>query len=104
MSNRTNSRRAHVLRDEFFEEGRRLDAAGDPAANCWLCLGKIDYHVDPNTTSDSHNLDHFYPVADYPELQDDPANARHSHMLCNQSRGKKAPSPGLGEQVPDWWD
>ena len=100
---RTNTRRMHKLRDDFFAEGQRLDAKGDPEANCWLCKGKIDYTAEPNTTPESHNLDHYHPVADHPELQDDPSNARHAHALCNTKRGKRAPAPGIGEAVPDWW-
>jgi hypothetical protein len=100
---RTNTRRMHKLRDEFFAEGKRLDAAGDPAANCWLDGQRIDYDVKAGTTPDSHNLDHFYTVTDFPELQEDPSNFRHAHTLCNEQRGKNSPSPGLGEAVPDWW-
>lgn len=101
---RTNSRRMHKLRAEFFAEGKRLDKAGDKAADCWLCRTKIDYDAEPNTTPDSHNLDHYHSVIAHPELQEDPTNFRHSHMLCNQSRGADAPSSdGLGEPVPDWW-
>ena len=93
------------LRAAFFAEGRRLDA--DPKtrdqANCWLCKQRIDYTVDPHTTPDSHNLDHYVTVHDNPDLQADPSNFRHSHMLCNLSRGHRAPSPGLGDHVGDWW-
>lgn len=102
---RTNTRRMHKLRDDFFDEGRRLDA--DPAtrdqANCWRCKQRIDYTVKANTTPDSHNLGHYYPVDDYPELQEDPSNFRHEHALCNWSAGKSMHSAGLGDQVPDWW-
>ena len=71
---RTNTRRMHKLRDEFFAEGQRLDADPDTRelANCWLCLERIDYLADPGSTPDSHHLDHFHPVDDYPELQEDP--------------------------------
>lgn len=102
---RTNTRAMHVGRQSFFEEGKRLDA--DPETRhlsiCWLCKERINYDVDPHTTPDSHNLDHFRTVRDYPELQNDPSNWRHSHRLCNGSRGPDAPSLGLGEQVADWW-
>lgn len=97
------TRRMKRLRDEFFEEGKTLDAAGDPEANCWICKGRIDYQVDANITPDSHNLDHRKPVEQFPELQEDPTNFRHSHMLCNGKRGNKEPSLGLGEAVADWW-
>ena len=100
---RTNTRRMHKLRDEFFAEGKLLDAAGDPAANCWRCGMRIDYEAAPNTTPDSHNYGHFKSVRDHPELQEDPDNARHEHMLCNQSAGAGMHSLGLGEPVPDWW-
>lgn len=100
---RTNTRRDNVLRQEFFEQGKRLAAVGDPEANCWLCKLPIDYDAVPNTTPDSHNLDHYRPVSTHPELRLDPDNARHSHQLCNQSRGNSSPSPGLGEPVKDWW-
>ena len=102
---RKNTRRMHKLRDEFFLEGKRLDA--DPAtrdqACCWLCKGRVDYTAAPNTTPDSHNLDHAIPVDDRPDLQDDTDNFRHAHSDCNARRGKRAPSPGLGAQVPAWW-
>lgn len=100
---RTNSRRMHMLRDQFFQDGKRLDALGDPAANCWLDGQRIDYDVEPGTTDASHNLDHFHSVKEHPELQEDPTNFRHSHKLCNGQRGDKSPSLGLGEPVPDWW-
>lgn len=100
---RTNTRRMHQLRHDFFEEGKRLDAAGDPAADCWLCKLRIDYTVPAGTSPDSHELDHYFSVRDYPELQEDPDNFRHSHKLCNGNRGADGPSLGLGAAVPDWW-
>lgn len=103
MRSRPDTRRMKRLRLDFFEQGKKLDAAGDPAADCWLCKQPIDYNVEPHTTADSHNLDHYRPYADAPELIDDPTNFRHSHMGCNLSRGKRAPAPGLGEAVGEWW-
>jgi len=100
---RTNTRRMHALRQQFFLEGKELDAAGDPTADCWMCKERIDYEAEPGSTPDSHNLDHYHSVALRPELQEDPTNFRHSHMLCNVTRGKDAPSQGLGELVPTWW-
>lgn len=106
---RKNTRRMHKLRDEFYAEGQRLDR--DPAtraqASCWLCppgdAARIDYTVPAGTTDNSHALDHFFPVEKYPELQEDWDNFRHAHRLCNERRGDRAPRPGLGETVPDWW-
>jgi len=104
---RTNTRRMHALRDEFFAAGKAQSQSDDTAvrelSDCWLCDSAIDYVADPHTTPDSHNLDHYKTVKDFPELQDDPANFRHAHMACNLARGAKAPSLGLGEAVDDWW-
>lgn len=104
-SKRKHTRRAQAQRTAFFDEGKRLDA--DPEtrhlADCWICETRIDYSVEPNSTEDSHNLDHALAVDDYPELQDDPENFRHSHRRCNGSRGKRDLEAGLGEQVEDWW-
>lgn len=101
---RVSTRAWSAFRLEFFEEGKLLDA--DPEtrhqANCWLCGMRINYAVPANSTPDSHNLDHFYPVRDYPELQHDPANARHSHAECNTERGADAPLPGLGILSRNW--
>ena len=102
---RVDTRRMKSLRAEFFARGKQLDA--DPTtrhlADCWLDGQRIDYSVPPGSTSDSHNLDHYHTVDERPDLQDDPTNFRHAHALCNMARGKNAPSPGLGEQVPAWW-
>jgi 5-methylcytosine-specific restriction endonuclease McrA len=92
------------LRQAFFDEGARLDAHPDTRdlAQCWLCKQRIDYSVPPNSTPDSHNLDHYVTIADDPTLQEDPTNFRHAHADCNAARGRRAPSPGLGEPIPDW--
>lgn len=101
---RTDSRRMHDLRQQFFEEGKRLDAEGDPEANCHICRGRIDYDAGAGTTPESHNLDHYYAYSTHPELYEDWDNFRHSHDLCNKTRGNGAiDGGGLGELVPDWW-
>lgn len=100
---RTNTRAMHARREAFFQEGKQLDAAGDPAADCWICKARIDYNVQPDSTEDSHNLDHYFTVDAHPELQEDLSNFRHSHRRCNRQRGKDAPSAGLGDPMPDWW-
>lgn len=99
---RVSTRRMNTLRTEFFEQGKQLDAAGDTTANCWLCGMAIDYTIPANTTPDSHNLDHYYTVRDHEELQEDPANFRHSHAACNVERGADAPLPGLGALSRAW--
>jgi 5-methylcytosine-specific restriction endonuclease McrA len=103
MPQRPNTRRMHLLRDQFYAQGQRLDAKGDPEANCWICKKPIDYVAQPNTTDQSHNLDHYHAYANRPDLAEDPSNFRHAHRVCNQSRGKEAPSPGLGDPLPNWW-
>ncbi|MBW3092661.1 hypothetical protein KIH79_06810 [Bifidobacterium sp. 82T10] len=100
---RTHSRAFGKLKKAFFEEGQRLDAAGDPAADCWICHKRIDYTVPPGTTDLSHELDHYYPVSEYPELQEDPAGFRHSHRKCNRERGDGQPKLDMGDVIPAWW-
>ena len=111
-SKRTNTRRMHLLRREFFEEGKRqagsLDEAVRALSDCWMagCVMPsrvIDYSVPAGTTDASHHLDHFRSVEDRPDLQEDPDNFRHSHQLCNLKRGKGAPLVGLGDPVKPWW-
>lgn len=46
------------LRTDFFDEGRRLDEVGDPAANRHICRGRIDYDAKRGSNPDSHHLDH----------------------------------------------
>lgn len=102
---RSDTRAMKAQRAAFFAEGARLDADPDTRhlAGCWLCKQRIAYDVEPNTAPDSHNLDHYHPVSTHPELQHDTTNWRHSHMLCNQSRGNHTPSAGLGAEVDAWW-
>lgn len=101
---RRSTRRFKAQSKAFFEEGKRLDAQGDPAADCWLCHKRIDYSVAPGTTDSSHELDHYYPVSRFPELQDDPAGWRHSHRKCNRARGDGThQKKTLGDLVPDWF-
>lgn len=102
-SNRTHNRAFEKAKQAFFEEGKRLDSEGSPAADCWICHKRIDYSVPPGTTDASHELDHYYPVRDYPDLQDDPAGFRHSHRKCNRERGSGQPRLDLGDVIPAWW-
>lgn len=102
-SKRNLTRNFKKLKKQFFDEGKSLDAAGDPAADCWICHKRIDYTVEPGTTPTSHELDHYYPVSTYPELQEDPAGFRHSHKICNAKRGNGQPPLALGDIIPQWW-
>ena len=72
-------------------------------AKCWLCGQGIDYDVPSSSTPDSFELDHFYTVSEHPELQEDPANFRASHMLCNRERGNGPPNPSLGSLSRVWF-
>lgn len=103
MSRRRTTRAFSKARAEFFEAGVVADAAGDPAADCWICKGRIDYAAPPGSSDLSHELDHYFPVSSHPELQHDPANFRHSHRRCNRSRGAGAPDGDLGDRIPRWW-
>lgn len=102
---RRSTRRFKKLRDEFFEEGKCLDA--DPSTRaesvCWICEQRIDYDAAPGTTDDSHELDHMIPVSVDDRLQEDPTNFRHSHRLCNLRRSNRAPVGAGGERVAAWW-
>jgi len=61
---------------------REAERNGD---RCWICGGEIDY-IAPAHSPDSWEPDHVKPVADFPELAEDPANIRSSHASCNRSR------------------
>ena len=69
---------------------------------CWLCGMPIDYDAAPNTTDDSYNLDHLYPVSKHPDLQHDPAGWRPSHTQCNNLRGNRDPHTPIGHQSRHW--
>lgn len=68
---RANTRLDHDLSKEFFEQGQRLDVAGDPEADCWLCHQTVDYTAD-RVAPDFRNSDHLLTVSEHPELESDP--------------------------------
>lgn len=80
----------------FFAKCKREHAV------CWLCGMPIDYTVPKNTTDDSYNLDHLYPVTKRPDLQFDPAGFRPSHTSCNNLRGNKDPHAPIGTLSRQW--
>ncbi|MGV9181824.1 HNH endonuclease [Arcanobacterium canis] len=95
---RVYSRRFQKLAKAFFDQGKAEDAP------CWICGQPIDYDAKPGTTDTSHELDHYYPVSTYAELQEDPSNFLHSHRECNRSRGNRLRFADLGEtHVANWW-
>ena len=67
-------------------------------AVCWLCGMPIDYDAPQNSSDDSYNLDHFYPVTKRPDLQHDPAGFRQ----CNNLRGNKDPATPIGTLSRQW--
>jgi 5-methylcytosine-specific restriction endonuclease McrA len=95
---RTNTRRMHLLRDEFKAECREADAP------CWLCNLPIDYAApfDDYDNDDRFQLDHVHPVSTHPELQEDPEGFKPSHAGCNNARSNRAPSAGLGRPSRQW--
>ena len=72
---------------------------------CWLCGQAIDYEAGQQDYDNGarFQLDHAYPVSTHPQHREDVANFRASHALCNQKRGNKAPSAGLGVLSEDWY-
>lgn len=91
MTSNRNTRRQKRIIAELRE--RR-----DP---CWLCGEPIDYRL---TGSDpwAFSADHVKPWSKFPELREDPANYRASHLLCNQKRGNREAPPGLGLLSREW--
>lgn len=100
---RPHTRAFEKHKQEFFEQGKALDAAGDQRADCWICHKRIDYSVPAGSTPTSHELDHYYVFSKYPELFDDPANFRHAHRQCNRERGDGQPKADLGDVIAQWW-
>nr|DAQ16443.1 MAG TPA: HNH endonuclease bacteriophage, HNH Endonuclease, DNA.52A [Caudoviricetes sp.] len=71
-------------------------------AVCWLCGMPIDYTAEKNTSDESYNLDHLYPVSKHAELQFDPAGFRPSHASCNRLRGNQDPPTPIGTLSRQW--
>ena len=66
-------------------------------AVCWLCGMPIDYNAVKNTTDDSFNLDHMFPVSKHPELQFDPAGASaNRNTLKTMDNNSMSPTRGVG--------
>ena len=71
-------------------------------AVCWLCGMPIDYAAEKNTSDESYNLDHLYPVSKHQELQFDPVGFRPSHTSCNRLRGNQDPPTPIGTLSRQW--
>lgn len=101
MSSRTSRTRKSTRQ---FEKDRKAfhTKCQTTHAPCWLCGMPIDYTSAPNTTDDSYNLDHLYPVSKRPDLQHDPAGFRPSHTQCNNLRGNNDPPTPIGTLSRQW--
>jgi len=75
---------------------------GTVGAPCWWCGQPIDYTI-PDGHDDAWSPDHVHTVADHPELAEDPANIKPSHLVCNKARGRgqQTTSP-LGAPSRSW--
>ena len=62
----------------------------------------IDYNAVKNTTDDSFNLDHLYPVSKHPELQFDPAGFKRSDSSRNRLRCIQVPPAPIGTLSSQW--
>lgn len=84
---RPRSRRYKKLKTEFRAT---CQAVNSP---CWLpdCQRPIDYSLK-SPHPDSFSVDHAIPVAERPDLAEDPANFRPAHLDCNKRRGTNAPN------------
>ena len=88
-----------------FEKDRQkffLESTKQNTVHRWLCGIAHRLDVAQNTTDDSYNLDHFYPVTKRPDLQHDPAGFRPSHTQCNNLRGNKDPATPIGTLSRQW--
>jgi hypothetical protein len=93
---RKTSRQFEKDKATFFNQCKTQHAV------CWLCGMPIDYAATKNTTDDSFNLDHLYPVSKHPELQFDPAGFKPSHTSCNRLRSNQDPPTPIGTLSRQW--
>lgn len=93
---RKTSRQFEKDKAAFFKQCKAQHAV------CWLCGMPIDYNAVKNTTDDSFNLDHMFPVSKHPELQFDPAGFKPSHTSCNRLRGNSDPPAPIGTLSRQW--
>lgn len=93
---RKTSRQFEKDKAAFFNQCKAQHAV------CWLCGMPIDYSAPKNTSDDSFNLDHLYPVSKHPELQFDPAGFKPSHTSCNRLRSNQDPPTPIGTLSRQW--
>lgn len=95
---RPRSRRYKKLKADFRNQCEQANAV------CWLpdCQRPIDYTLR-SPHPDSFSVDHAIPVAERPDLAEDPANFRPSHLDCNKRRGTDDPTTAdLGQPSEQW--
>jgi 5-methylcytosine-specific restriction endonuclease McrA len=68
---------------------------------CWLCGQPIDYSL-PGTHPDGFSVDHVKGYATHRHLAEEPTNLAAAHLHCNQSRGTRAPRPGVTATSRSW--
>lgn len=97
---RTNGARRDTRRYKTLRAQYRQHCA-DHNLPCWLDGKPIDYTL-PADHPDAWSLDHALPVSTHPELSEDPANFRPSHLDCNKRRGNSAPFIPIGQPSEAW--
>jgi hypothetical protein len=70
---------------QYQKARKEWKASLGPRPVCWLCDDVIDIELH-HYSRDSFELDHMYPVSEYPHLANDPQFFRPSHKKCNASR------------------
>lgn len=70
---------------QYQKARKEWKASLGPRPVCWLCLEVIDLELHHYNRL-SFELDHMYPVSEYPHLANDPQFFRPSHKKCNASR------------------
>lgn len=95
---RPRSRRYKKLKADFRTASQATNAP------CWLpdCGRPIDYTLQ-SPHPESFSVDHAIPVAERPDLAEDPANFRPAHLDCNKRRGTGDPNAAdLGQPSEQW--
>lgn len=85
-----------------YTEERKRAAAGGATITCWLCNQPVDMTLTDPLNDGHFEVDHLYPLADYPEHAADPGNFRDSHRGCNRQRSNSTTGNHLGSTSADW--
>lgn len=96
------TRRYKTTRAKYRADSKEhVNHDGTTGRPCWLCGQPIDYDL-PHDHPDAWSLDHAYTVTARPDLAEDPANYRDSHLQCNKQRGDDEPHIQLGSPSEPW--